>query len=276
MRYGYGSIRDLVLAATVVLPDGRVIRTGRPVVKNVAGYDMTKLFVGSHGTLGLITDVTFKIAPLPRVRASLVAPLDNWERGLSCGARLMRVCLVASAVLLCRGCEAPGPSAPYTLIYTVEGLKQDCEVELAQARAVLRAEGVTGATLPDLTGSEIWAGWLGDSSPNETMVRVGVAPKDLARVMNNVAPLLGSAPFMADLGNGQLYVQGIQDVARVRHALRSCTVGGYALVLSAPTAERGDLDIWGYSPDTLDLMRALKAGWDPRGLLNPGAFLAGL
>ena len=115
---------------------------------------------------------------------------------------------------------------------------------------------------------------MSDTSPNETTVRIGVAPKDVSRVMNDLVPLLGSAPFMADLGNGQLYVQGVQDVARMRQSARA--VGGYAVVLSAPTVDRGVLDVWGYSPDTLDLMRALKACWDPRGLLNPGAFLASL
>lgn len=271
MRYGYGSIRDLLLAATVVLPDGRVIRTGRPVVKNVAGYDMTKLFVGSYGTLGLIADATLRITPRPRACASLIVPLDSPAQGLAYGARLMRVCLVASAVLLCHGCEAPGLSAPYALIYTVEGLKEDCEVELAQAREALRAEGVSSVTRSDLAGSQMWAGWIGQTSPDEMALRVGVAPKDLAHVMTDLAPLLANTPFIADLGNGQLYVRGIQDITRVRQSARA--TGGYAIVLSAPTAERADLDVWGYTPDTLDLMRALKARWDPRGLLNPGVFL---
>jgi len=270
MRYGYGSIRDLVLAATVVLPDGRVIRTGRPVVKNVAGYDMTKLFVGSYGTLGLIADVTFRIVPLPRARASLVVPLDDLAQGLAYGAQLMRVCLVASAVLVCHGCEVPSLSTPYALIYTVEGLQEDCEVELTQAREALRAKGATGVTWSDLAGSQMWAGWMGKTSPDEMALRVGVAPKDLARVMTNLAPVLHDTPFIVDLGNGKLYVRGVQDIARVRQSARA--VGGYAVVLSAPMMERANL-VWGYTPDTLDLMRALKARWDPRGLLNPGVFL---
>ena len=70
LRMRYGALRDLVLTATVALPNGRVIRAGRPLVKNVAGYDISKLFVGSYGTLGVITDVTLKLAPLPRARQS--------------------------------------------------------------------------------------------------------------------------------------------------------------------------------------------------------------
>ena len=83
LRMRYGGLRDLVLATTVALGDGRVIRAGRPVVKNVAGYDMPKVFIGAHGTLGLIADVTLKLAPLPRVRASLIAPLEEVNDRLS-------------------------------------------------------------------------------------------------------------------------------------------------------------------------------------------------
>ncbi len=67
----YGAIRDLVLSVTVALADGRVIRAGRPVMKNVAGFDLVKLFVGSHGTLGLITEATLKYAAQPRARRTL-------------------------------------------------------------------------------------------------------------------------------------------------------------------------------------------------------------
>jgi len=270
LRLRYGGVRDLVLAATIVLPNGRVIRSGRPVVKNVAGYDMTKLCVGSHGTLGLIADVTFRIVPLPRVRASLVLPVDDLERGLSCGARLMRVCLVASSVILCRGCEIAGLAAPYALIYTVEGLKEDCTVELAQARAAL-CKGVDGEVQADLAGSEVWARWLGKVSSEEITLRIGVPAASLGNVMREIAPSLGGASFIADVGNGLLYARGVREVDRVRRA--ACAAGGYAVVLSAPPSVRPMLDVWGYSPDTLDLMRALKMRWDARGLLNRGAFI---
>ena len=132
-------------------------------------------------------------------------------------------------------------------------------------------EGATGVTLPNFAGSEMWAKWMGDTSSEKMTMRVGVAPQDLPHVMTDLAPVLGQTPFVADLGNGQLYVRGVQDIARVRQSAHA--VGGYAVVLSAPTAERGNLDVWGHSPDTLDLMRALKTRWDARGLLNPGAFI---
>ena len=161
LRMRYGALHDLVLTATVALPNGRVIRAGRPLVKNVAGYDIPKLFVGSYGTLGVITDVTLKLAPLPRARASLIVPVDDLALGLAWGARLLRVCRVASALLLCRGCELPGTSSPYALVYTAEGCAEDVQAELAQARSVLHTETFNALTQVDApSGSDVWASWM--------------------------------------------------------------------------------------------------------------------
>jgi len=267
LRMRYGGIRDLVLAASVVLPDGRAIRSGRPVVKNVAGYDLTKLFVGAHGSLGLLTEVSLKLAPLPRARASLVVPAESLADSLTNGASLLQLSLVASALLLCEGDLFPGLSSPFALVYTVEGLPDDVAAELAQARAVLRAKGVTHVIDADTpSGSEIWADWLARvSAPGDVVVRTGVAPKDLPRLVADRFPVMGGAPFLADLANGMLYSAGIPEAAVRGAALAS---GGYAVVLSGAST-----DPWGYAPASLDLMRALKARWDEHGLFNPGAFI---
>ena len=267
LRMRYGSVRDLALAATVALPDGAVIRVGRPVVKNVAGYDLPKLFVGSHGTLGLIADVTLKLAPLPRARASIIVPVDNLAQGLALGGRLLPVCLVASALLLCRGCDVPGASSPYALVYTAEGVSEDVAAELAQARAVVSAEGCADLTeVAGLSGSDVWAGCLDAVPSSETLMRAGVPPKDLPRLMVELAPALAGAAFIADVANGLLYAQGVADVAAVRRPAKAA--GGYAVILAGPAGG----DPWGYASDGLDLIRGIKARWDPAGLCNPGAF----
>ncbi|MCX6029891.1 MAG: FAD-binding protein [Chloroflexi bacterium] len=268
LRMRYGAVRDLVLAATVAMPDGAVIRAGRPVVKNVAGYDLPKLFVGSHGTLGLITDVSLKLAPLPRARASIVVPIDNLAQGLALSGKLLPVCLVASALLLCRGCDLTGVSSPYVLVYTAEGMPEDVAAELAQVRAVVSSEGCADLTeVAGLSGSAVWATRLGAILPSETSLRAGVPPKDLPRLMVDLAPTLAGAAFIADFANGLLYVQGVANVAAVRRPARAA--GGYAVILAGP----GGGDPWGHTPDGLDLMRGIKAKWDPAGLCNPGAFI---
>lgn len=291
LRMRYGGIRDLLLAATVVLPDGRIFSAGRAVVKNVAGYDLLKLFIGAHGTLGVITDVTFKLTPFPRSRSTLVVPISDLEQGLGLGARLRRVCLVASSLLLCRDGSLQGADSAarpsYKLIYTAEGLLEDVKAELAEVQDVLAAEGTSALALPSdegsppftseraeglLSGSEFWATWLGQPG---AAVRAGVAPRDLARLLTEAGPLPENASFVADLASGMLFLKPSHVVEVVRPI--ALGLGGYAIVLAGPAGSGNELDAdvdpWGYAPAGLDLVRALKARWDPNGVLNPGSFI---
>ena len=109
-RILYGSIRDQLLATTVVLSNGRILRTGRPVVKNVAGYDVPKLFVRSFGTLGLMTDVTLKLYPRARCKRTMLVPTEKLDAGLALGTKLGSCALVASAIVLYKGDALPGVS----------------------------------------------------------------------------------------------------------------------------------------------------------------------
>jgi D-lactate dehydrogenase (cytochrome) len=276
LRLRYGALRDLLLATTVVLPEGRLIRAGRPVVKNVAGYDLPKLFVGAHGTLGLLAEVTLKLSPAPRARETLLVPIEDLGRGLKLGVGLLRVCLTASALLLCPGVEV-GVSAPYALIYTAEGLPEDVEAELNQVRALLQEKGVEGGHPGQVfSGSQAWADWMARAAPVDAdasapLYRIGVPPKDLPVLMTERLPGYGDADFFADLANGLLYLQGGDDMASLQQAIGK--LGGYAVLLAAPVDDLALKDPWGYTPESIDLMRSLKARWDPHGLFNPGVFL---
>ena len=283
LRMRYGSIRDLVLCATVALADGRVIRAGRPVVKNVAGYDMPKVFVGSFGTLGLITDVTLKLTPMPRARRTALVPVDDPSRGLAWSGQLLPLALVASAIVLAKipNPQSPIPNSRYVLAYTAEGIREDVNAELDQVKQTLRAAGAPAPIEVEApTGTDLWTALLGYSSVQSLQMRVGVAPKDLAAYVQAQAAPLESGAFLADVASGLVYaVATMEEVARARawvDALRkpALSAGGYAVVINAPESLHGALDVWGYQPQTLELMRALKARWDPAGILNPGEFVA--
>src|SRR5712691_2426705 len=202
LRMRYGSLRDLVLCATVVLADGRVIRTGRPVIKNVAGYDLTKVFIGSNGTLGLISDITLKIAVTPRAQRTLLVPLDDLRHGLVWARKLLPLALIASAIVLCKGCNLPGmPQSAYVLAYTAEGVPEDVQAELDQVRQALRtASGPEPIEVESPSGTAIWSALLGNSESN-LQVRVGVAAKDVAAYMNDQAATLNVGTFLADMSS---------------------------------------------------------------------------
>ncbi len=280
LRMRYGSLRDLVLCATVVLADGRVIRTGRPVIKNVAGYDLTKVFIGSHGTLGLISDITLKIAVTPRAQRTLLVPLDDLRHGLVWARKLLPLALIASAIVLCKGCNLPGmPQSSYALAYTAEGVPEDVQAELDQVRQALRTSGAPEPLEVERpSGTDMWSALLGNNR-GKLQVRVGVAAKDVASYVNDQAGVLNRGSFLADMSSGLVYAMmpsdEMDEAKKWLEQLRqpALAIDGYAVVMDMPDAWQGVIEIWGYRPQAIDLMRGLKERWDPRGVLNPGVFI---
>lgn len=285
-RMKYGGLRDQVLAMTIVMADGRVIRVGRPVVKNVAGYDLAKLMVGSFGTLGLIADITLKFTAQPQCRTSLAFPAERLQEGLAWGQAGFSFARVASAIVLAHQVEIPTYSGispnGFTLIYTAEGRQEDVDAELD---GVARALSQQGAPLPlrieDISGTDYWAAMLGPRYHESLRLRSAVAPKDLPNYLLSQSQL-SAAPFLVDFASGFVYSaldnvekqSASSSVDSLRKAALS--LGGYLVVLDLPETIRGSLDAWGYQPDTLELMKRLKAKWDPAGILNRGSFLSGI
>jgi len=280
LRMRYGAVRDLVLCATVVLPDGRIIRTGRPLVKNVAGFDMTKIFIGSHGTLGLLADVSLKISALPRARRSLLIPVEDVRQGLSWGQELRRLALTASALVLCKGYQrADLVPSPYLLVYTAEGMAEDVQAEFDQVRQALQALSAPVPVESDtLTGTDIWAAMAGNSVPDSVLLRIGLPGSVLPAYVRNQQDQLERGDYLLDIANGFVYARcqfDTPDAARTWiEALRQPALAseGYAVLLDQPSAWQGMFDPWGYQPECLPLMQRLRSRWDPSAVLQSQIF----
>lgn len=274
-RMRYGSVRDLLLCATVVLPDGRLVRAGRPLVKNVAGYDLPKLLVGSQGTLGFLTDVTFRITPLPRTQRTLLWPARDLHEALAWAETARARVLIAAALLGCRACPLPEGEYFTGLLITLEGLPQDVEREATLLTAALKAAGAsTPTTRETFTGTDVWEAFVG--APQDVLLRIGAPVKALRELLRTQEARLDTLPLLVDAAAGLTYVAHPAEGAAAWIAdLRTpaLATGGYAVAMTLPETLRGSVDPWGYRPAALDLMRALKARWDPAGILV-GEFLA--
>ncbi len=274
LRMRYGSIRDLVLYMKVALADGRVIRTGRPIVKNVAGYDLTKAFIGSHGTLGLLTDVTLKLFSQPRTKRTLRIPVENVHTALGLAKALLPLALTASAILLCKGYVNTNAQSTYSLLYTAEGLSEDVQAELDQVYAVLSSTGVSRVQEVEISGTDTWTQMLATGS----VVRVGVPAKDLAAYIQENAALINEGDFLADMSSGCLYIMkpigSTNEINTWVTTLRQPAVAyeGYAIAMNLVEGIQ-DIDRWGYQPQALDVMKRLKQRWDPANILYTEGFL---
>nr|BBH92922.1 lactate dehydrogenase [Thermogemmatispora argillosa] len=297
-RLRYGALREQVLCLTVALADGRLIRTGRPLTKNVAGYDLTKAFIGSYGTLGLLTSVTLKCWPQPRLRRSLLIPVEDVRHGLLWARQLVPLNLVASALLLCHGSRLAGrysprlQAAPYVLVYSAEGLAADVESELTAVVAVLqRLQAPEPVICEELSGDDLWCELLrgegenglragesyGDRTAAPLVVRVGLAARDLPGWLLDQRGLLEGCDWVADLAAGLLYVvtpQAAAQTARLLEDLRTAAQAdeGYAVVMDMPRPY-DSLAVFGPPSPALELMLGLKQRWDPQAILNRGVLL---
>jgi glycolate dehydrogenase FAD-binding subunit len=258
-RMLYGTARDLLIGITVVRPDGKVARAGGKVVKNVAGYDLGKLFTGSYGTLGLITECAFRLHPRPAAQAYVRAPVTDAGRAV---AAVLAGQVVPSALEV----DVPAGGA-VEMAVLVEGSVAGVRDRAATLAKVLGGE--IGGDPPDWWGAYPWGG-------EQAGVKL-TAP--LSKVPEVLAAATGVA-VRGSAGAGVLYAAVEGDPATavgvIERLRAACTrAGGHAVVLTAPPAVREITDMWGPVAG-LTLMRRVKEQFDPGRRFAPGRFVGGI
>jgi glycolate oxidase FAD binding subunit len=265
LRHRYGAPRDLVVGITVALSDGTIARAGGKVIKNVAGYDLAKLFSGSFGTLGLILAVNVRLHPLHESSVTAF------------GAATEPADLAAAAVALAR---APLEFEALDLAWRAGrgGLLARCGGPQAprRARRAARLMADAGLTEVDVTDQDgqLWERQrAGQRSAYQALVRVAVVPTDLPGVLQATEDCGGTLVGRAALGTCYIEV----DPAVVARLRRMLPARAPAVILDAPGVLRAQADPWGAAPGgELDLMRRIKARFDPAGTCNPGLFVGGI
>ncbi|MER5626923.1 FAD-binding oxidoreductase [Streptosporangium sp. NPDC002544] len=280
LRLRHGTVRDQLLGVTVVLADGRVARAGGNVVKNVAGYDLGKLYTGSLGTLGVLAELAFRVAPLPPGHRWLAVPC-----GLPVATDLARA--IDEAALEPAAAQWYGPGeGEGELRLLFEGVPAAVEDVIGQARALVTpfASGApqsrTAGTRPVSPGAGGMPARLRLAAPpsclpglvRHTVARCARSPETVwteAAVGVGVATLSLPAPSPAGPPSGWgEALDGVRELA--------AAYGGSVVVDTGPGAARLPADPWGVPPGAVALMRTVKNQFDPRRRLNRHRFLEGL
>jgi glycolate oxidase FAD binding subunit len=254
-RLLYGTPRDLLIGITVVLADGTVAHSGGKVVKNVAGYDLGKLFTGSFGTLGVIAQATFRLHPLPVdrrvVRAEIGDPAAAVQSVRRCGA-------VPCAI------EWDGT----TLTVVIESLESAAQIQADAVAGVIG--GQVSASLPAGFGDRPWrAGEVGVKITH----RLGA----LREVLAVLASLLPGARLAAHAGSGVVWVGSPDTDLGGLGALRDAVArfDGQVVVVAAPDEVKRSVDVWGPVRGER-IMRRIKEQFDPDRRMSPGVFIGGI
>ncbi len=279
-RTRFGTARDLIIGVTLVRADGVRATGGGRVVKNVAGFDLPRLLVGSLGTLGLIVTVTFRLHPLPEAAATLVLsrPAASKVRAL---VRSLRDAQVepTSTLLLAEG-------GALRLGVRFEGFGPGVRQQGERLAALASAAGLACEWLDEAGAASFWARHDAVRTGGPVRVRLAAPPSALEPVLRDaVAPLgeaLSGGGAVLDPLVGCGFASGAPAdaaaaVARLLSARQALVALGGSLVLeAAPPEVRARVDAWGPPPPALDLMRRLKARLDPEGRLAPGRFVGGI
>ncbi|SET86406.1 FAD-binding oxidoreductase [Geodermatophilus poikilotrophus] len=262
-RLRYGTTRDLLIGITVVLADGTVAHAGGKVVKNVAGYDLGKLFTGAHGTLGVVASTTWRLHPVPPARRVVTLELPDAAAAGPLATALARSTLTPSAVELV---GSAGGAARLVVLF-----ESIAESVAGQARAAVDLLG-GGEESEDLPGD------LGrrPGGADDVLLRLAYAPASLSAVL---AALPAGTAVTAHAATGVSYAavpaaEAADALPRLRAAI--APHDGTAVVLRAPDAVRDRLDHWGPVGDSLDLMRRVKERFDPERRMSPGRFVGGV
>jgi glycolate oxidase FAD binding subunit len=264
LRHRYGAPRDLVIGATVALGDGTIAHSGGKVIKNVAGYDLAKLFAGSFGTLGLILSVSVRLHPLHGRTTALGACPDPERLGAAA------VALAASPLEL-EALDVAWRAGRGGILMRCAGPEHARRARRAGRR--LEELGLAGVEVT--TDDEpLWERQrAGQRSRDAALVRVAAAPTALPAVIRASEACEGLLVGRAALGTSYVTLDPDR-VAQLRQALPA---GAVSSVLDAPAEIRGQQDPWGpLEPPVKALMHSVKARFDPTGVCNRGLFVDGI
>jgi glycolate oxidase FAD binding subunit len=266
LRHRYGAPRDLILGMTVALSDGTIARSGGNVIKNVAGYDLGKLFCGSLGTLGMILAVNVRLHPLP------VRPFTTLGTAPDAETMARAARALSAAPLELEALDVAWRDGRGGILARCAGVQSERRAE--RAATLMRETGLQQIELSD-DDAELWARQrAGQRSSEHALLRVAARPSTLAGVLRATDECGGTLVGRAAFGHSFIEVEP-RELERLHDRLPA---PAWTMLLDHPHGALGGHDPWGRLPEarTIELMRQIKARFDPAQVCNPGVFLGGI
>jgi glycolate oxidase FAD binding subunit len=280
LRHRYNSVRDMLLGISFVRSDGELVKAGGRVVKNVAGYDLMKLLTGSYGTLGIVTQATFRVYPLPQASQTVVLTgepnaLTQATQTLLSSA-LTPICVDLLSVQASQAIEL---SQTMSLVVRFQSISESVQQQTIRLTEVGVALGLSTTVYSDRDEETLWnrvALLMSPSVQGDAIVcKIGMRSTQATTVLDQITHVMPTAKSLIHAGSGlgRLMVEGIRStqLQEVRSLCESA--GGFLSVLQASIAFKQQLDGWGYRGNALGLMKQIKQKFDPESLLSPHRFV---
>ncbi|MGE0679327.1 MAG: FAD-binding oxidoreductase [Candidatus Binatia bacterium] len=289
-RLSQGTIRDFLIGLKAVRADGTVIKGGGRVVKNVAGYDVPKLFCGSLGTLGVISEATFKVRPKPETQTVLSLCFPSAQPAMDFALTILQSELQPFFMELANfsPVDAHNDNSSHHLLIGFVGVSEEVQYQDSRVREI--AQGHVVQTWKDGGGQLVQT--LRDFPVSDSAVlrcKMSVLPDRVATFCKEIETEAAARGFFVHLlaraGNGIIFSRFTSVDATPSEQLPSFVdwmriltkrLEGYLVVEDIAPALKERVNVWGHVGGTLPLMKRLKDTLDPNGILNPGRFVGGI
>lgn len=277
LRQRYGGLRDMLIGISFVRYDGEIAKAGGRVVKNVAGYDLMKLMTGSYGSLGVISQLTFRLYPGQEASQTVVvtgaADVLAALAGQLQRSPLTPVCLdVLSPALT----NQLGYGETVALLARFQAITPGVDEQVTALLALVGTE-LSSYQLMDLADEQIWTTAreaLFPAAPSESAVvaKVGLSPASAVDWLDQLpSSSLARIHVASGIGTVRLATATVDRVGELRS--QCAAHNGYFTILDAPLELKKTVDVWGYTGNALPLMQAVKTQFDPHNGLCPGRFV---
>lgn len=292
LRLRYGTSRELLIGMKVVRPDGSVFKGGSKVVKNVAGYDLPKLFVGSLGTLGIIAEATFRLYPVPESSRTYFAAFESLDEAHDTVRSLIDSNLVINALEHMNpalagglaGSYGPGQDiSRYSIAVRIMNVSRAVDDQMKTVVGITQGNGGNGFMIEGEKEEAFWKDvrefpWMPLDSPY-AVLKAGLLISEVPRIflaLERLADKFGiRARASARAANGVVIISVAGANETVLTAVKelrefSESAGGSLVVSEASPDIKPGIDVWGTIGSSLNMMKRIKSGFDPGNILNPG------
>ena len=275
LRQRYGGVRDQLLGITFIRADGEIAKAGGRVVKNVAGYDLMKLFTGAYGTLGIISQVTLRVYPIPETSGTVL--LTGKPEAVSSAVRILQsseltptqVDLLSSKLV-----TSLALGTGIGLITRFQSIHESVEQQSKRLLAIGEKLGLQGVIYQGVEESNLWQqlpNKIYDHLTTSTITcKIGVLPTAAVEIINQIN--IGLIHISSGLGLVRLEKE--DQILPLRNLCQANS--GFLSVLSAPVELKERFDVWGYNGNALEVMRGIKQQFDGNFILSPGRFVGGI
>src|SRR6266516_1585140 len=295
-RLRYGTARDLVIGLRVVQANGEVARSGGSVVKNVAGYDLNKLYLGSLGTLGIIVEANFKLQPLPINERTLILTFSNAEDAIGTVIALLGSLLTPSAIELIDSNAASDmtdffgltlPTNGYTLAVNFEGSTTSSDRQVNETRLLARKnDALLSDDLVGKAKDEFW-NIVREHTQGTVTCKASVLVSKMANYLKTIRQVCQKheleAAVVAHAGNGILYIElrPVDATFRLVEAIKELRLHaqearGSMVVERCPSDLKRRISVWGEPDQNFFLMQRIKQQFDSKGTFVKARFVGGL